>query len=63
MCESLLSGNITGYILAIVSAFLSAFGGVYTEYLLKKNNDSLYWQNIQLYTYFKPYLAFLILIL
>ncbi|KAF3335569.1 CMP-sialic acid transporter 1-like isoform X1 [Carex littledalei] len=50
MCESLLSGNITGYILAIVSAFLSAFGGVYTEYLLKKNNDSLYWQNIQLYT-------------
>jgi UDP-sugar transporter A1/2/3 len=22
---------------------------VYTEFLLKKNNDNLYWQNVQLY--------------
>ncbi|KAJ6797132.1 CMP-sialic acid transporter 1 [Iris pallida] len=24
---------------------------VYTEYLMKKNSDSLYWQNVQLYTF------------
>ena len=33
----------------ILSAFLSAFAGIYTEFLLKKNNDNLYWQNVQLY--------------
>ena len=24
---------------------------VYTEWVMKRNNDSLYWQNIQLYTF------------
>lgn len=38
-----------GYILGCLSACLSALAGVYTEFLLKKNNDSLYWQNLQLY--------------
>ncbi|KAJ3678668.1 hypothetical protein LUZ60_002471 [Juncus effusus] len=50
-CDTLFSGKIQGYIYGIISAFLSAFAGIYTEYILKKNNnDSLYWQNIQLYT-------------
>ncbi|KAA8516144.1 hypothetical protein F0562_019323 [Nyssa sinensis] len=29
----------------------SSLAGVYTEFLMKKNNDSLYWQNVQLYTF------------
>jgi hypothetical protein len=36
-----------GYFLGILSAFLSATAGVYTEFLMKKNNDSLYFQNMQ----------------
>ncbi|KAL2902699.1 CMP-sialic acid transporter 1 [Bienertia sinuspersici] len=48
-CDSLLSAPIQGYMLGILSACLSALAGVYTEFLLKKNNDSLYWQNVQLY--------------
>ena len=35
----------------VVSAFLSAMAAVYTEWVMKRNNDSLYWQNIQLYTF------------
>ncbi|CAI9101170.1 OLC1v1038433C3 [Oldenlandia corymbosa var. corymbosa] len=50
-CESLFSSPIYGYVLGIVSACLSALAGVYTEFLMKKNNDSLYWQNVQLYTF------------
>lgn len=50
-CESLFSAPIQGYMLGILSACLSALAGVYTEFLMKKNNDSLYWQNVQLYTY------------
>ncbi|KAJ9148026.1 hypothetical protein P3X46_030124 [Hevea brasiliensis] len=50
-CNSLFSAPIQGYLLGILSACLSALAGVYTEFLMKKNNDSLYWQNVQLYTF------------
>ncbi|XP_042469075.1 CMP-sialic acid transporter 1-like isoform X1 [Zingiber officinale] len=50
-CGSLFSAPIQGYMLALLSAWLSALAGVYTEYLMKKNNDSLYWQNVQLYIF------------
>ncbi|XP_068659930.1 CMP-sialic acid transporter 1-like [Aristolochia californica] len=50
-CDSLLSAPIQGYMLGILSACLSALAGVYTEFLMKKNDDSLYWQNVQLYTF------------
>ncbi|XP_051150665.1 CMP-sialic acid transporter 1 isoform X2 [Andrographis paniculata] len=50
-CDSLFSSPIQGYMLGVLSACLSALAGVYTEFLMKKNNDSLYWQNIQLYTF------------
>ncbi|KAL2468797.1 CMP-sialic acid transporter 1 [Forsythia ovata] len=50
-CDSLFSSPIQGYMLGILSACLSALAGVYTEFLMKKNNDSLYWQNVQLYTF------------
>ena len=46
-----LSAPIAGYLLGILSACLSATAGVYTEFLLKKNNDNLYWQNVQLYAF------------
>ncbi|CAA6661197.1 unnamed protein product [Spirodela intermedia] len=50
-CESLFSAPVRGYMLGILSACLSALAGVYTEFLMKKNNDSLYWQNVQLYMF------------
>mmetsp|Transcript_18194 Transcript_18194/g.25197 ORF Transcript_18194/g.25197 Transcript_18194/m.25197 type:complete len:335 (-) Transcript_18194:319-1323(-) len=51
-CEgSVLSAPTMGYLLGILSAMLSATAGVYTEFLMKKNNDSLYWQNVQLYAF------------
>ncbi|XVF22419.1 hypothetical protein REPUB_Repub12eG0170800 [Reevesia pubescens] len=50
-CDSLFSAPIEGYMLGILSACLSALAGVYTEFLMKRNNDSLYWQNVQLYTF------------
>lgn len=50
-CDSLFSSPIQGYMLGILSACLSALAGVYTEFLMKKNNDSLYWQNVQLYAF------------
>nr|XP_043626498.1 CMP-sialic acid transporter 1 [Erigeron canadensis]XP_043626499.1 CMP-sialic acid transporter 1 [Erigeron canadensis]XP_043626500.1 CMP-sialic acid transporter 1 [Erigeron canadensis] len=50
-CDSLFSSPIQGYMLGILSACLSALAGVYTEFLMKKNNDTLYWQNVQLYTF------------
>ena len=40
-----------GYLFGLLSAFLSALAAVYTEWVMKRNNDSLYWQNIQLYTF------------
>jgi len=49
-CEgSVLAAPVNGYLLGILSALLSATAGVYTEFLMKKNNDSLYFQNLQLY--------------
>ncbi|KAG0589992.1 hypothetical protein M758_1G061100 [Ceratodon purpureus] len=50
-CGRLLAAPIQGYLLGILSACLSALAGVYTEYLMKKNQDSLYWQNMQLYAF------------
>lgn len=50
-CDSLFSAPIQGYMLGVLSACLSALAGVYTEFLMKKNNDSLYWQNMLLYTF------------
>jgi solute carrier family 35 (UDP-sugar transporter), member A1/2/3 len=40
-----------GYLWGILSALLSALAAVYTEWVMKRNNDSLYWQNIQLYAF------------
>ncbi|KAH9719272.1 CMP-sialic acid transporter 1 [Citrus sinensis] len=51
LCDSLFAAPIQGYLLGVLSACLSALAGVYTEFLMKKNNDSLYWQNVQLYTF------------
>jgi UDP-sugar transporter A1/2/3 len=48
-CRSLLAAPIQGYLFGILSACLSAMAGVYTEFLMKKNQDSLHWQNMQLY--------------
>ncbi|KAJ0260624.1 CMP-sialic acid transporter 1 [Hirschfeldia incana] len=50
-CDSLFTAPIQGYLLGILSAALSALAGIYTEFLMKRNNDSLYWQNLQLYTF------------
>ncbi|KAK4738878.1 hypothetical protein R3W88_002575 [Solanum pinnatisectum] len=50
-CDSFFSSPIQGYLFGALSACLSALAGVYTEFLMKKNNDSLYWQNVQLYTF------------
>lgn len=47
--QSVLAAPMMGYVLGLISACLSATAGVYTEFLLKKNNDNLYWQNVQLY--------------
>ena len=35
----------------MLSAFLSALAAVYTEWVMKRNDDSLYWQNMQLYSF------------
>ena len=40
-----------GYMFGLLSAFLSALAAVYTEWVMKRNDDSLHWQNIQLYTF------------
>ncbi len=42
----------------VLSAFLSALAAVYTEWVMKRNNDSLYWQNMQLYTFGVAFNAF-----
>jgi drug/metabolite transporter superfamily protein YnfA len=44
---------LQGYKLWILSACLSELAGVYTEYLVKKNDDSLYWT---MYNYICRYL-------
>ncbi len=33
-----------GYLFGLLSAMLSALAAVYTEWVMKRNNDSLYWQ-------------------
>eukprot|EP00192_Tetraselmis_astigmatica_P013446 CAMPEP_0117657502 /NCGR_PEP_ID=MMETSP0804-20121206/5365_1 /TAXON_ID=1074897 /ORGANISM="Tetraselmis astigmatica, Strain CCMP880" /LENGTH=320 /DNA_ID=CAMNT_0005463961 /DNA_START=303 /DNA_END=1265 /DNA_ORIENTATION=+ len=48
-CGQILAAPMMGYLFGVLSAWLSAFAGVYTEFLMKKNNDNLYWQNVQLY--------------
>lgn len=48
---SILSAPIEGYLFGALSACLSALAAVYTEWIMKRNNDSLYWQNIQLYSF------------
>ncbi|KAJ1638596.1 nucleotide-sugar transporter-domain-containing protein [Pavlovales sp. CCMP2436] len=41
-----------GFLLMVVSCFLSALGGIYSEKLLKgKMSDSIHWQNTQLYAW------------
>ena len=40
-----------GYLFGLLSAFLSALAAVYTEWVMKRNGDSLYWQNMQLYAW------------
>lgn len=41
-----------GFLLMVVSCFLSALGGIYSEMLLKgKMADSIHWQNVQLYAW------------
>ena len=44
-----LSAKAVGVGLAVTGAWLSAAAGVYTEYLMKRNDDSIFWQNLQLY--------------
>ena len=52
-CEShIISGvNLQGFLLVILYCFLSGFGGVYTEYLMKRQSAPFLYQNIQLYFY------------
>ena len=52
-CEgsSLFTAPLQGYALGALSAFLSALAAVYTEWVMKRTGDSLYWQNIQLYSF------------
>jgi len=49
---------VQGYLFGVLSAFLSALAAVYTEWVMKRNNDSLYWQNMQLYTFGVAFNAF-----
>jgi len=49
--DSLLQAPLTGYMFGVLSAFLSALAAVYTEWVMKRNDDSLYWQNMQLYSF------------
>lgn len=49
--DGLFAAPMMGYLLGVLNACLSAFAGVYTEFLMKKNDDSLHWQNLQLYTF------------
>lgn len=44
--------SLLGVLLSVISCVLSAFGGIYSEKLLKdKPKDSIHWQNIQLYSW------------
>jgi UDP-sugar transporter A1/2/3 len=43
--------SVRGGVWALMSALLSAFAGVYTERVMKQIDDSVHWQNAQLYMY------------
>lgn len=46
------NSTVMGLMLAVVTCVLSAFGGIFSEKLLKdKFQQSIHWQNIQLYTW------------
>ena len=46
------NSSLVGLMLAMVTCVLSAFGGIYSEKLLKaKFQQSIHWQNMQLYTW------------
>lgn len=47
--ETVMRAPLIGYLFGLLSACLSALAAVYTEWVLKRNGDSLYWQNMQLY--------------
>ena len=49
--NNVLSAPLVGYFYGILTAFLSGFAAVYTEYIMKKNDDSFHWQNLQLYAF------------
>jgi len=54
--------DLHGFLLVCVYCFLSGFGGVYTEYIMKRQNASPFlFQNVQLYSY-GVILNFLVLI-
>jgi len=54
-CSAVAGGarsSMLGVLLSIVSCVLSAFGGIYSEKLLKdRPADSIHWQNVQLYVW------------
>ena len=44
--------SLHGLVLSLISSLLSAFGGIYSEKLLKKRpSASIHWQNMQLYAW------------
>ncbi|KDD75163.1 nucleotide-sugar transporter [Helicosporidium sp. ATCC 50920] len=47
--ETVMQAPLMGYLLGALSALLSGVAAVYTEWVMKSNQDSLYWQNMQLY--------------
>eukprot|EP00899_Mesostigma_viride_P017924 jgi/Mesvir1/26132/Mv06846-RA.1 len=49
--QPMLAHPLIGYVLGLLAVCCSSLASVYVEYLLKKNNDSIYWQNIQLYSF------------
>ena len=51
LCEKWSPGAAQGYAFGVLSAILSAVAAVYTEWVMKQNADSLYWQNMQLYSF------------
>lgn len=44
MHRVVISRCLQGYLFGLLSAVLSALAAVYTEWVMKRNNDSLYWQ-------------------
>ena len=40
---------VTGFMYMVCLAFMSSFAGIYNEVLIKDSEDSLYWQNLQVW--------------